>query len=137
MIFQSIPSLHMQKHPLKMFCKKVILGNFVNRTGKRLVLESSFNKVLDSQACNFIKKRLQHIYFTVKFSKFSRALILKNICERLLLYVGSVNSMLAAEISKAIRGPLFLFPYRYCVTNYVVMHSFLRLLQTISVAGNY
>ena len=37
------------------------------------------------QACNFIKKRLQHMCFPVKFHKFLRTPILKNICERLLL----------------------------------------------------
>ena len=47
---------------------------FVNFTEKHL------------QACNFIKKRLQHSYFPVKFTKFLRTPILKNICQRLLLY---------------------------------------------------
>ena len=31
-----------------------------------------FNKVTGPQNCNFIKKRLQHRYFPVKFAKFSR-----------------------------------------------------------------
>ena len=44
--------------------------------------------VLESlQACNFIKKRLQHWCFLVKFAKFLRTYILKTICERLLLFV--------------------------------------------------
>ena len=34
---------------------------------------------------NFIKKRLQHRYFPMKFAKFFRISILKNICERQLL----------------------------------------------------
>ena len=38
------------------------------------------------KACNFIKKRLQHRCFPVKFKKFSKTFILKKICERLLLY---------------------------------------------------
>ena len=38
-------------------------------------------------ACNFIKKRLQHRCFPVKFAKFLRALILQNICKWLLLYL--------------------------------------------------
>ena len=37
------------------------------------------------QACNFIKKRLQHRCFPVKFAKFLRTHFLKNSCERLLL----------------------------------------------------
>ena len=35
-------------------------------------------------ACNFIKTRLQHRFFPVKFEKFLRIPILKNIYERLL-----------------------------------------------------
>ena len=36
------------------------------------------------KACNFIKERLQHKCFPVKFGKFLRTIILKKICERLL-----------------------------------------------------
>ena len=36
---------------------------------------------------SFIKKRLQHRCFPVKFVKFLRKLILKNICERMFLYI--------------------------------------------------
>ena len=53
------------------------------------VLESLRNKVAGLPARNLIKKRLQHRCFPVKFptfTKFLRATILKNICERLLLY---------------------------------------------------
>ena len=49
------------------------------------MLESLFNKVTGVKACNFIKKRLQHRCFPVKFAKFLRTPILKNFCERLLL----------------------------------------------------
>ena len=52
---------------------------------RTLVLESIFNKVAGLQACNFIKKRLQHSCFPVKFAKLLRTPNLKNICERLLL----------------------------------------------------
>ena len=45
------------------------------------VLESIFNKVAGLQACNFIKKRLQHRCFPVHIVKFLRTSILKNICE--------------------------------------------------------
>ena len=53
------------------------------------VLESLRNKVAGLPACNLIKKRLKHRCFPVKFPtfiKFLRATILKNICERLLVY---------------------------------------------------
>ena len=46
-----------------------------------------FTNFTDLQAFNFIKKRLQHRCFPVKFAKFLRTLILKYICKRLLLYV--------------------------------------------------
>ena len=49
------------------------------------MLESLFNNVSDLYACNFIKKRPQHICFPVSIEKFVRTPILKNICERLLL----------------------------------------------------
>ena len=38
------------------------------------------------RACNFVKKKLQHRCFRVKFAKFLRVPILKKICERLLLF---------------------------------------------------
>ena len=44
-----------------------------------------FNKVAGLQACNFIKKRLQHKCFPKNIAKFLRTTILKNICEQLLL----------------------------------------------------
>ena len=53
---------------------------------KTLLLESLFHKIAALQVCNFIKKRLQHMCFAVNIAKFLRAPILKNICERLLLY---------------------------------------------------
>ena len=61
-----------KKQPPEVFCKKGVLKNFANLT-KRL------------QACNFIKKRIQNRCFLVKFAKFLRTPILKNMCERLLL----------------------------------------------------
>ena len=60
--------------------KKGVLKNFENFTEKHLCWSLL-------QACNFIKKRLQHWCFPVKFAKFSRTSILTKICERLLLFV--------------------------------------------------
>ena len=48
-----------QKYPLEVFCEKVALKSFVNFTRKHL-------------CCNFIKKRLQHRRFLVKFANFLR-----------------------------------------------------------------
>ena len=62
--------------------RKGVLKRLANFTGKHLYW-SLFLR--DRQACNFIKERLRHMYFPVKFAKCLRAPILKNICERLLL----------------------------------------------------
>ena len=45
-------------------------------------------------ACNFIKKRPQHRCFPVKFEKFLRTFIFKNICERLLLKISPLQKKL-------------------------------------------
>ena len=50
------------------------------------VLESVFNKVVGLRACNFIRKKLQHRCFPLKFATFLGTPILKNICVWLLLY---------------------------------------------------
>ena len=46
------------------------------------------------KACNFIKKKLQHKCFPVKFAKFLIVSILKNICEGLLLYYHEKSDIL-------------------------------------------
>ena len=66
--------------------KKGVLKNFANFTGKHLCWSLL-------QACNFIKKRLQHWCFPVKFAKFLRTSILKKIYERLLLFVSPQNTI--------------------------------------------
>ena len=50
-------------------------GVFCKFHKKTLVLDPLFDKVAAFQACNFIKKRLQHMCFPVKFVKFSRTSI--------------------------------------------------------------
>ena len=65
--------------------EKGVLKNLGKFTGKHLCWSLFFNKGAGLQACNIIKKRLQHSCFPVKFPKFSRTLTLKNICESLLL----------------------------------------------------
>ena len=57
-----------------------ILKDFVNLTGKQLRWSLFLKKFL----INFIKKELQHS-FLVKFAKFLKTLIVKNICELQLL----------------------------------------------------
>ena len=51
--------------------------------------EFLFNKVADLRACNFIKKRLQHRYFPVKFAKFLRTPFFTEHLQWLLLLVKS------------------------------------------------
>ena len=61
----SFEKLTLRINHLRWFVKKGVLKNFANLTGKHLHLK----------ACNFIKKRLQHKCFPVKFAKFLRMLI--------------------------------------------------------------
>ena len=63
--------------------KKAILKHFVIFTGKHLCWGLFFDKDAGHQACNFIKKRLQHRCFLANIRKFIRRAILKNICKRL------------------------------------------------------
>ena len=73
-----------QKWPPEVFCKKGILKK-LQISKKTPLLESLLNKVAGLQVCNFTKKRLHHRCHPVKFVKYLRIPILKNICERLLL----------------------------------------------------
>ena len=54
------------------------------------VLESLFNKAAALQVCSFIKKKLQRRCFPVIIGTFLRIHILKNICERLLLFIQKI-----------------------------------------------
>ena len=52
--------------------KKVVLKNFA-------IFTAIFRNIYGLQACNFIKKRLQHRCLLDKLAKFLRTVILKNI----------------------------------------------------------
>ena len=54
---------------------------------KKMSLQSLSYKVVGLQVCKFIKKRLPHRCFPVKFAKCLRTPILKNICERPRLHI--------------------------------------------------
>ena len=60
---------------------------------KTSVSESIFRKVAGLQPCSYIKKRLQHWCFPVKFAKFLRTSTVKNIFERLFLFVSPQNTI--------------------------------------------
>ena len=64
----------------EVFCRKALLKVTQNSQVNTLLI-----KLQTGGACNFIKKRLQHRSFPVKFAKLLRTPILNNICERLLL----------------------------------------------------
>ena len=69
----------------QMFFKLCVIKNFANFTGNYLCWSLILEIFIDLHTCNFIKRTLQHRCFSMKSEKFLRALILKNICERLLL----------------------------------------------------
>ena len=85
--------------------KKGVLKKFVNFTEKHLCW-SLFLIKLQVWACIFIKKRLQHWCFPVNFAKFLRTCILKNICERLLLFVSPQNTIANSSGVFALDGTL-------------------------------
>ena len=87
-ILKHFPSANPQKQPPGYSNKIVVLQNF----RKMPVLESLFNKGVGLQTYKFIKKRLQHRGFPMKFTKFLRRPILKVICQRLLMNPPSVSS---------------------------------------------
>ena len=62
------------------------IQNFANFTGKHRCWSLT-------QACNFIKKKLQQWCFPVKFAKVLRTSIFKNNCERLLLFVSPQSTI--------------------------------------------
>ena len=62
-----------QKQPPEVFFRKDVLKNFAYFTGKQLRW-SLFNKVAGPQACNFIKKRIQHRCVPVKLENFYKHL---------------------------------------------------------------
>ena len=84
-----------QIQPLEMFykrnCSSKKLRQFQRKTP---VLESHFNKVAGFRVCSFIKKRVHRKCFPVKLAKFLRRSILKNICERLLRKISTLQKKL-------------------------------------------
>ena len=62
---------------------------FLPNNYKRHLCKNLCSSLVFIKAFNFIKKRLQHRCFPVKFAKFLKTPILKNICELLLLQLSS------------------------------------------------
>ena len=82
-----------QKQPPEFLCKKRCSEKYCKFHRKTPVLESLFNNVAGPQACNFIKKILQYWCFPIKFAKFLRTPILRNICERLIRFDSPQNTI--------------------------------------------
>ena len=82
------------------YVKQGVLKNFANFTGKHLYW-SLFLRKLQALLLVTIKKRLQHKCFNVKFAKFLRTPILKNICEWLLLSVLHYFVIIASFLNKS------------------------------------
>ena len=57
--------------------RKLVLISLLLSVSKTLIWRCS-------EACNYIKRSLQHVYFPVSFEKFLRAPVLYDTCERLL-----------------------------------------------------
>ena len=98
----------------------------ISQISKAYELESPFNKVAGLQACIFIKKKLQHRCFPVKFAKVLRTPILKIICERLLLrlvlghfYLTTLSGDSTFQPSGEINGP-----EKVCVSQYILFRLF-------------
>ena len=77
-------SLNFKSSRSQMFFKIDVLRKFRNIHRNTHVLELLFSIVAELEACNCIKKRLQHRCFLVNIAKIFRTPILKNICEQLL-----------------------------------------------------
>ena len=74
------------KQPPEVFCKKMCSLKVCKYHRKIPVLGPVF-KSCRTWSLKFFTKKLQHRCFPVKFAKLLRIPILKNICERLLLYL--------------------------------------------------
>ena len=87
--------MNSKKQPPEVFYKIAVLKNFSILTGKYLCSSLFLIKFAPLQISNFLKKRFQRRCFSVNIAKFLKKLILKKICERLLLnnVKGNYSSM--------------------------------------------
>ena len=76
-----------QKQPPEVFCKKVVLRNFVKCKGKHMCQSLLFNKVAGLRSATLLKKRLWQKCFPLNFAKFLGTPFLQNTSWRLLLVV--------------------------------------------------
>ena len=81
--FQQVQEI--QKQPSEMFYKESFSQKFCNIHRNTPASQSLFDKVVDLEACNFIKKRHQGRCFSVNIMEFLKNPILTNTCKQLLL----------------------------------------------------
>ena len=84
-------TMNNKKHQPEVFYKNAVLKSFSILSRKICVFESLPNKVAALQISNVFKKRFQRRYFVVNIAKFLKKLILKKVCERLLLNIVKEN----------------------------------------------
>ena len=88
-------------------------------------VEVFFNKIAGSQNCNFIKRRLQHRYFPVKFAKFLRTPSFTEHLQWLLLTVSGFQPatllkrrlrqrFFSVNFAKFLRTPFDIIPLDNC-----------------------
>ena len=126
------------QQPPEMSYEKAVLKNFATFTEKYLCWSLFLIKL---QAGNFIKKRLQHRCFLVNIAKILRASILKNICERFLLFIFIFRSSpnLLTKYTKYWLRKQNTQSTKYIVTtsSYIKMMIQLRGLILGTVVGHY
>ena len=119
---------------------------------KTPVLESLFNKVAAPQACNFIKKRLLHRCFPVKFVKFLGTPCFTEHLRWLLLHLWRPRWEGVLKFAAYIQTPLILndrYIVHFCrrgalnwsfmtlkISNYTVKHSFRKAIALIFYGNN-
>ena len=103
------------------------LKNFANFTGKKPVLESLPNKVAGLNICNFIKKRLQHRCFSMKFHKFLRRPFFKEHL-RWLLLEGVCKGTSLVKILRSCHFNIFGINYR-CFRKMPIKGTVMQIIQ--------
>ena len=67
------------------FLSKKLFVKISQYSQENTCAKSLLNKVAGHKVCNFIKKRLQHRFFSINIGKFLKTPVLKNIWVRLVL----------------------------------------------------
>ena len=88
--------------------KKALLKKLLHIHRKTTVSESLFNKFAGLEACNLLKKRLQHRYYAVNIEQFLKTSIFKSICEQLLLQSGGCPLMLQHSTDVKVQKYIFI-----------------------------